>query len=167
MRCKMGKLKYNKNPFGAKKRRLRRKSSKQFDNERIEFLKSYNLKKVSWFDQINEDLDELTSASARKIRLPEEDIDFEDESDGETDNEYYEQNEEENEEHLTDPDRFIIMDISLLQAFLDNNLVCKNCNQTVQLYENELSRQGFATKLVAKCSPECISYTNSTFETSK
>ena len=165
----MGRLRFNHKPFGVSKRNPRKKVSKRWNQTQKEYIKSYNMKKASWFDQMDKEWDDLESASRRKIILPEEDINFkDDENESETEYESSdEDNYDEDEETLQNPGRLIIIDTSLLQAFFDQNLVCKKCHEPVRIYENCVRRQGLATRIVAKCSPECSSNYHTGFNTSK
>ena len=62
---------------------------------------------------------------------------------------------EDEEESLKKPDRMIIIDISLLQRFFNQNLVCKKCHGPVTIFENTVRRQGLATRLLTKCDVCC------------
>ena len=147
----MGKFNTCKKPFESKKKnRGRKKINKEFAKCLKEKLTDYN--KASWFNQVNllmgdDDEDLGASASARKIILPEEDIE------AVSDNDDYDSDESEDNdaEERNSPNRLLIIDTILLETAIQKFLSCKFCKGEVKLQENCSSKQGLGTKLFFEC----------------
>ena len=111
-------------------------------------MKKYNIGK-SWFgcqeQAWNSECSE-ESASRRKIVIPEEDIDYDN-------NEYYSDSDDENidaNDVLKKVIHHLIMDIALLEKGINEMLSCKSCNSSISILENKNCREGLGTKLVNK-----------------
>ena len=155
--------------FQKKRRRTKPKCEKSMENDRINYLKEYNIRK-SWYNSFEEEIEsqwDSLNASRKKILLPEEEeLDCETEcpSDGEcSDDELW----SETETKLYSPKRKLLIDIELLQTFMKNNCICKDCGKTQTIYEDENFRQGLGTKLVFRCSKECVGSDSSCFTSKK
>ena len=153
----MGKFKSVKRPFQGKSRK-KRKSNTPISEEQYRVLQTYN--KASWFNQDKlweDDEDNETSASRRKIILPEEDIDFVDDSDdSDEDSDLSGSDMEFEDDTLAIPQRHLILDIALLQNAIYKNLSCRDCGEKVKLFERTSGRSALATKLLFQCkNSEC------------
>lgn len=148
----MSRFKAKKRPFqGKKKQNSRKKVTRNWCQARKEYLNKFN-EKESWFGQNDWDTEESTSR--RKILLPEEDINEGDDS-CLSDDSFSSDDEELIEQHLKQPNRYVAINFSTLNNFFNDSVLCKECNQSITLYEDVNKRHGLGTKIIQICSQSC------------
>lgn len=157
----MGGIKNLKNAFAGKKRKSHKRRSKGMESPMKRRLEEYN-KNESWFKSFESMVenvwnDDEESSSRRKIILPEEDICFDSEDS------CYEYDEDD-ECNVTDvgrkrnwskPYRNLIIDSKILEQFIQDNCVCKDCGRQMSVYEDSNQHHGLGTKLDLFCQNSC------------
>lgn len=159
----MGRFKYARKPFEGKKRKS--KNRKSMESPLKKRLQDFNLNQ-SWYNEKEEQWNQLAmeeaSPSRRKILLPEEDVNYESEVESENASD---------EENITGRfekvQRNILICPQLLENFLAENFLCKECGESAKLREDVQQHHGLGTKLVFVCSKNCSKNNNGFFNTKR
>lgn len=159
----MGKFNTLKKPFESKKKKRNKKVCKAIAEELRGILNEKNTN-VSWFNK-NENIwnnEQEEGVHRRKIILPEEDLEFETDSETDDDNEELEET-----SSFKKTARNVIISLAILQNVITSSLVCSKCYRKIKLIEDRNHHQGLGTKLVLICTGEKCNMNSQFFTTPK
>lgn len=117
----------------------------------------YNSQENQWNYYTEEE-----GSSRRKILLPVEDLSYESEVESD-----YDSDNDGDSVMFEKVKRNVVIDTELLESFLAESFVCKDCQQKPKLLEDKQQHHGLGTKLIFVCSEDCPRNANGYYTTTR